>query len=41
VSLKEHLDKEKENVLNEERKNRLLKDEIERTNKILRTKNTK
>ena len=41
MNLKLHLDKEKENVLNEERKNKLLRDEIERTNKILRTKNSK
>ena len=38
MNLKLHLDKEKENVLNEERKNKLLRDEIERTNKILRSK---
>jgi hypothetical protein len=39
--LKEHLDREKEATANEERKNKLLKEEIERTNKILRTKNSK
>ena len=41
TNLKTQIDKEKENVMNQERKNKLLKDEIERTNKILRSKNSK
>ncbi len=41
TNLKTQIDKEKENVMNQERKNKLLRDEIERTNKILRSKNSK
>lgn len=41
IMLKEQLEKEREHSLNEERKNKLLREEIERTNKIIRNKNTK
>jgi hypothetical protein len=39
--MKDQLGKEREFTANEERKNRLLREEIERTNKILRVKNSK
>lgn len=41
MNLKVHLDREKENTQSEEKKNKLLRDEIERTNKILRAKNSR
>lgn len=41
MNLKVHLDKEKENTQTEEKKNKLLRDQIQRTNKILRMKNNK
>ena len=41
INLKEQLEKEREMTYNEERKNKLLREEIERTNKILRVKNSK
>lgn len=41
MCLKEQLEKEREISAHEERKNKLLREEIERTNKILRVKNSK